>query len=184
MIGSRTYYARKLLTTLALVELAEEKGFWGSELIDSVDFHFSTLLTALSYDNIRSYVGLNESSDWRLEGLIENHAKDVFEWICGNRRTIKDSRELERLNAVIANPKALTKLKDGLPLEIAAEYTDAALVDFRFILYEVLARLSEADRLLTHIPEFYDVDFENAENISRLAKKIALYLKDNANATL
>jgi hypothetical protein len=46
----------------------------------------------------------------------------MLEWVCGNKRIIQESRELKRLNAVVGNPKALEKLRNGLSLEIATEY--------------------------------------------------------------
>jgi hypothetical protein len=182
MIGSKPYYARKLLTTLALVELAEERAFWGSEFLERIDADFSVLHTALSYENIRSYIGLDESSDEALRGLQPSKAKDMLEWVCGNKKIIRESRELKRLNAVVGNEKALEKLKGGQSLAFAAQYSGESLEDFRIFLNDALAKLSEADRLLTHIPNFIKSDMDNADGAVKLARKISNYLRESGNA--
>lgn len=57
MIGTKPYYAKRLLETLAIVEMAEENAFWNSEYIDErIESNFSVFHTALSYENIRSYM--------------------------------------------------------------------------------------------------------------------------------
>ncbi|MDR3361272.1 MAG: hypothetical protein LBO64_00215 [Desulfovibrio sp.] len=180
MIGSKAYYARKLLTTLAVVELAEENAFWGSEFLDRIDANFSVLHTALSYENIRAYIGLDESADGKdVSGIQHEKTKDVLQWVCGNQKIIKESRELKRLNAVIGNDVALKKLKGGLSLEIAAEYTGESLEDFRTFLNIALTKLTEADRLVSHISDFPDTDESSAKDVARLAKKIYDYVREN-----
>jgi hypothetical protein len=176
MIGSKPYHARKLLATLALVELAEENAFWGSEFLERIDKNFSVLHTALSYENIRDYVGLDDTSFEPLRNIQLDKTKDILEWVCGDKKIIRESRELKRLNAVVGSSKALEKIKSGLSLVIAAEYTGEALEDFRKFLNDALSKLSEVDRLLTHIPNFIEADAENAKDVVKLARKIFDYV--------
>jgi hypothetical protein len=176
MIGSKPHYARKLLTTLAVVELAEENAFWGSEFLERIDANFSVFHTALSYANIRDYVGLDDTLDNPMHNITPEKTKDVLEWVCGDKKIIRESRELKRLSAVVGSPKALEKLKSGLSLEIAAEYTGEALEDLRNFLKVALSKLSEADRLLTHIQKFTGEDVENARDVANLARKISNYV--------
>ena len=87
MIGTKPYYAKRLLVTLAIVERAEDNGFWGSDkLEDRIDSNFSVLHTALSYESIRNFIGLDESSDWTLEGLNDASTKNVWNGFVGLKR--------------------------------------------------------------------------------------------------
>jgi hypothetical protein len=181
MIGSKPYYARKLLISLAVVEMAEENAFWGSESLDRIDANFSVFHTALSYENIRDYVGIDEADDWNIHNIKAAETKNILEWVCGSNKIIGESRELRRLNAVIGNDVALAKLKSGLTLEIAAEYTGEALDDFRKFLNDAYVKLQEADRLASRPSKFAVEDMDLTENVARLARKIYGYVKESNN---
>lgn len=173
MIGTKPYYAKRLLVTLAIVERAEDNGFWGSDkLEDRIDSNFSVLHTALSYENIRNFIGLDESSDWTLDGLNDTSTKNVLEWVCGSQKVIGDSRELKRLNSVVGNAAALAKLQSGLSLEIAADYTGEALEDFRHFVNEAFTKLTEADRLTSKVSSFDQGDLDFTKEVAYLARKI------------
>lgn len=179
MIGTKPYYAKRLLVTLAIVERAEESGFWGSDkLEDRIDSNFSVLHTALSYENIRNFIGLDETSDYSLNGLSDASTKNVLEWVCGSQKVISDSRELKRLNSVVGNAAALAKLQSGLSLEIAAEYTGEALEDFRHFINEALAKLTEADRLISRATAFDQGDLDLTKEVAALSRKIFRSVED------
>lgn len=179
MIGTRPYHAKRLLVTLAIVERAEDNGFWGSDkLEDRIDSNFSVLHTALSYENIRGFIGLDESSDWTLNGLNDASTRSVLEWVCGSQKVIGDSRELKRLNSVVGTAAALAKLQSGLSLEIAAEYTGEALEDFRHFVNKALGKLTEADRLVSRVTAFGQGDLDIAKDVANLAKKIFRSVED------
>lgn len=179
MIGSKPYYVKRLLVTLAIVERAENNAFWESDKLDDrIDSNFSVLHTALSYENIRKFIGLNESSDWTLDGLNDTATKNILEWVCGSQKVISDSRELKRLNSIVGNSAALAKLQAGLSLEIAAEYTGEALEDFRHFINEAFAKLTEADRLISKAAAFDQSDLELTKEVAVLSRKIFRSIED------
>lgn len=179
MIGSKAYYAKKLLATLSLVEIAEESAFWGSPFLeDRIDDNFSVLHTALSYENIRSYIGLDEDSDGNLQGLSHDNAKDILEWVCGKQKVIRESRDLKKLSSIVSNAVAVKKLKAGLSLDQAAEYTGIALEDFRHFIDVAYGKLKEADSISTKIDNFGSEDEITIDELRRLANKIYGYIKN------
>jgi len=185
MIGTKPYYAQKLLVTLSVVEQAEEHSFWGSTFLDDrLDDNFSVLHTALSYENIAKYIGLDSSIDWDSQPIVPACTKQVLEWVCGREKVIGESRDLKRLNSVVGNPVALSKLASGAPLEIAAEYSGEALTDFRTFLQEAFLKLNEADRLVSKVEKFVEDDIREAEDVAKLARKIYRAVQDAGNADI
>lgn len=178
MIGTKPYYAKRLLDTLTVVEWAEENAFWRNEAVaQNIDSNFSVIHTALSYSGIRDYIGLGDFADGRSDELDANAARHLFDWVCGNKK-INDSRDLKRLNSVISTPAALEILEKGYSLAEASEYSGEALDDFRTFMQLAAAKLEEANRLSSKVQNFDESDKDYAKELAQTAKKIFLYVKD------
>lgn len=178
MIGTKPYYAKRLLDTLTVVEWAEENAFWGNEAVaENIKSNFSVIHTALSYNGIRDYIGLGDFADGKTDELKETAAEHLFDWVCGNKK-ISDSRGLKRLNSVISNDASRSKLEKGYSLEEASEYSGEVLNDFRNFMQLAAAKLEEADRLSSKVRNFDESDRDYAYELARTAKKIFQYVKN------
>lgn len=178
MIGSKPYYAKRLLDTLTVVEWAEEHAFWGNEAVtENIKSNFSVIHTALSYNGIRDYIGLGDFADGKTDELKAKATEHLFDWVCGNKK-ISDSRELKRLNSVISNDTSRSMLEKGYSLEEASEYSGEALNDFRNFMQLATAKLQEADRLSSKVRNFDESDRDYAKDLAQTAKKIFLYVKN------
>lgn len=177
IVGTKPYYAKRLLDTLTVVEWAEENAFWGNEIVaQNLDSSFSVIHTALSYGGIRKYIGLEDFTDGNTEKLKSEAAERLFDWICGNKK-INDSRDLKNLNSAISNSTSLGMLEKGYSLVEALEYSGEAINDFRTFLQIATAKLSEADRLSSKVDRFEPSDIDYAKDLAKMAKKIFLYIK-------
>lgn len=178
MIGTKPYYAKRLLDTLTVVEWAEENAFWGNEAVaQNIDSNFSVIHTALSYSDIRKYIGLGDFADGKSDELDAKAAEHLFDWVCGNKK-ISDSRDLKRLNSSISIPVSLKMLEDGFSLAEASEYSGEALNDFRTFMQLATAKLEEADRLSSKVQNFDELDRDYAKELAQLAKKVFQYVKN------
>ena len=179
MIGTKPYYAKRLLDTLTVVEWGEENAFWGNESVaQNIDSNFSVIHTALSYSDIRNYIGLPDFANGETDSLKDDSAKYFFDWICGKNKKIQDSRELKKLDRVISNAEALSMLERGYSLDEASEYSGEVLEDFRNFMQIAAAKIQEADRLLSRIENFDKIDEDNAQNLAKIARKIFKYIRE------
>jgi len=180
IIGSRSDAAHKTVLTLHLLEQAEEKNFWNAgDKIDSDDVDFAVLGTALSYSEIRQFLGLAESSGWDLRQLNTKNAKELFLWLFGKHKIVSESRKLKTLALVVSNHDALEKLRAGLSLEASAEYAGEARENYRSFMTQALKNLKDADlysaRAINNGFEKYDES--NAKECYDLAEKIWDYVR-------
>jgi len=143
MIGSRSDYVGKLLSSLNLFEYAEEQAYFGIE-IDEMSFDFSILSTAVSYENTYKFVGLESTGDLNGEHINKDNYKFLFTSIFGPDKKIRDSRELKDLNAVIGSKNAIEKLKNGCSLSEALFFTSAPYETFGVFLQNSVNALKKA----------------------------------------
>lgn len=181
MVGSKPYYAKKLLLSFAVIKEAEEQAFWDLDDIDVDALDFSVFHTALSYSKIRSHVGLSEESDWIDPKIDANGTKEILQWVCGKNKIISESRELKTLNAVLEKPAALSKIREGFSLKIAAEYSGIALDDYRQFMQEAMLKLREADKLVTKATGLDSTDIDIVREIRELSRKINNFVTDKVD---
>jgi hypothetical protein len=77
MIGSRVEYVGRLLSSLALYELANDKAYFNIEMKEK-EIDFSLLYTAVGYKNIHEYIGLKNSGDSELAHVIIENFEFIF----------------------------------------------------------------------------------------------------------
>ncbi|OYY95292.1 MAG: hypothetical protein B7Y41_01940 [Hydrogenophilales bacterium 28-61-23] len=155
-IGSKPYYVGQMLTSLAVLEYASDRDFFGIQRIDPERLDFTVLSTALSYENIWEFVGLANRKDIDAPALLEKEAGELFTWLYAqredndNKPVVRESRELDKLAKVVASPDALAELREGQDLDSAfrltagpSEALDQALNDANKALQEVFKLLGK-----------------------------------------
>jgi hypothetical protein len=147
--------AKTSLTALALYDLAKERGFWDIKNIDTTSIEFSLLLTAVTYENIYRFLGLNSSDDHTLSGLREEHLKELFQWVfsreLGNKSRVAESRHLSTFAKVVSTPAALEAFRAGISLQDAALYTDEIDDTFRTLVRKALNSMEQTHQMVLKI---------------------------------
>lgn len=176
-IGTNGNYVGRLLTGLTLYKIIEENDFYGLSEVDEESLNFSLLTTALSYKNIASFLGLNDSKDLDAGDLNVKNLQRLVSWVYKKNEAdvtrLEDSRNLSMLAKVVSNDKALTKFSSGdmkiseavlltdHPDEIVNKSLDAVFKNARIALEysshvdkpqsSLLDKLRESRQLLTSI---------------------------------
>ena len=143
MIGSRRDYVAKLLTAYALYENANEHAYFGID-IEEKDVDFSLLSTALGYENIYKFVGLESSGDIQGENIDEGNFEFLFRCLYDPAKKIHESRELKQLSNVLGSSEALLHYRDGDSLQIAAYYTSEPIEAFKRLIDDAETSLKNA----------------------------------------
>lgn len=133
MIGSRADHVGRLLGSLHLYDLANDKAYFKIK-IDPSEIDFSILYTAVGFKNIHEYIGLESPGDIEQEHIKLDKFEFVFKCLYGPAKRIKDSREISDLNSVIGEPDALKEFKNGTPLSEAKFYTNGPIEAFYTLL--------------------------------------------------
>ena len=179
MIGSRRDYVAKLLTSYAMYERANNQAYFGVD-IEEKDVDFSLLSTALSYENIYKFVGLESTGD--LEGAKVDDANFEFLFRClyDPAKKIHESRELKHLSSVLGNPEALAQYKAGTSLQIATYYTSEPVDAFKQLINDAYTTLKSASGSVERIePAEEELAYIEGklQDIRKLALMISATLK-------
>lgn len=82
-IGSRRSTVARSLTALGIYDSAKGNSKKFHELqrvtVDEVDF--SLIYTAIGYENIWNFLGLDSSTDTNIENINQTHSKELFIWL-------------------------------------------------------------------------------------------------------
>lgn len=171
-IGSRGDYVARLLTGLALYDVIAENDFFGLRGLDETAIKFSLLTTALTYNNIVSFLGLGSSQDPNLRGIELASLERLTSWMFergpeGNTR-VGESRNLSDLSAVVASEEALKYFNRGMALEDAAMLTEMPTQIFQKMILQAKDRLEIAQKHL------HRVDNPTAEDMELLVELMQL----------
>ena len=152
-IGSRADYVKRLLIGYKVMEYLNDEAYLGIKGMTEDDIHFSVLTTALNYENILKYVGLDSlEPDKTLDvGCIKKYEmKELIAWLFvpvkeGGPR-VPESRALRDLNRILdpEAPEALQKFKSGATLAEALVFTQAPNESFSSLLIEAIDNLKAA----------------------------------------
>ncbi len=123
-IGSRADYVARLLTGLNVYEKIAQEDFFDIKNLTEESIDFSVLTTALNYNSIVEFTGMESASDPSLKGLKKKNLKYLTSWLFevqsdGKTTRLGESRNLKLLSAVVSSPKALSSLITGAPLKEA-----------------------------------------------------------------
>lgn len=179
--ASKPYSVKKSLMTLAIYDLAKEKGYWDIKNISSENIDFSVLGTAFNYSGIVKYINLTNATDYQLTDLSEDKLSDIFNWlfskVIGDKARITESRQLKTLAKVVAIPSALAAFKSGVPLQDAALLTDEADESFQTIAWKIQSYTQQLESLIS-VVEPSEGNLELLRTISSKIKILGTTLKE------
>jgi hypothetical protein len=176
-IGSKPNYVGQLLTGIAVFDRAKERDFFGLPNISADTVEFSLLTTALSYSNIAEYVGLNGRIDIMAPDLKEPECRNLFLWMFSRNEdgdtVLGESRNLRKLAAVVAKPRALEVLVERKDLEHAFLYSDGPAAAFETMLTQIETGLTSALALAYDVPVLNAGHSHHAERLMNMAEDLA-----------
>lgn len=183
-IGSRRDYVAQLLTTLNLYDRAKNKDFYGLQRVREEDINFSLLSTALSYNNILSYLDLPSREAVDVDGVNDEHAKELLSWMFAqNERgetVLGESRKLKTLAAVLGSDRATIELRNEGNLEHAYRFSEGPGEAFNTMLATVETNLDHCLRMLRGELVVTEAHVQLAERVSDNAENLYFLLQKNA----
>ncbi len=180
MIGSRRDYVAKLLASYSLYERANDNAFFGVD-IEEKDVDFSLLSTALGYENIYKFVGLDSAGDIEGKQVNDSNYEFLFRCLYDPSRKIHESRELKQLSSVLGNSQALAQYKAGSSLQIAAYYTSEPVDTFKQLINDAYTTLKSASGSVERI-EPADDDFAYIESKLQDIRKLTVTISASLQA--
>ena len=183
MIGSRADHVGRLLSSLKLYELANDKAYFNIEITEK-EIDFSILYTAIGFKNIREYIGLKTISDINSDNIELKNYQFIFERLYDPSKKITESRQLSDLSAVVGNKTALTEYKKGKPLDEAVFYTDKPLETFKLFLLNSKKHLLNARSCfdaIQDIPDDVDHIINQVRELEKIARSIRKALEEDGD---
>ena len=181
-IGSKSYYVGQMLTSLAVLEYAEDKQFFGIQRIDPERLDFTVLSTALSYDNIWKFIGLTSRKDIDAPTLQDKEAGELFTWLYAQREdgkpVVPESRELAKLAKVVDDPSALAELRESQNLDSAYRFTGGPNEALDTALNDAKDALGDVFKLLGKHLHPTDSHETTSEDVVELARSIRSLIKN------
>jgi 5S rRNA maturation endonuclease (ribonuclease M5) len=186
IIGSRADYVHKLLSGYEVYKVIQENDFYNIPGLNEDTLKFSLLTTALSYNEISRFVGINESvNSEKLSGIKKAELRELTEWIFKKEENISrlgDSRNLGTLAKVVSSSKALIYFRKGRSLEQARIFTDEPAEVLHTLIKNSLQNISDAkDQMvfIESIPKEQMGVFEELINSARDLQTLANSRKRN-----
>lgn len=177
-IGSRSDYVAQMLTALNLYERAESQNFYGVKGLDPQEIEFSVLSTAISYNNIASYVGLEGRQDMVGANANDEHLKNLLSWMFvarGNQKSVLgDSRNLKQLAAVVESKAATSVLIKNSNLDEAYQLSRGPAEALSLALKAVDRKLQDAWEWMPQV----DVPITGDEGLADTIRGRALAIRD------
>jgi hypothetical protein len=174
-IGSRRDYVERLLTSLKLYEQAAKRQFYELEGVDKESIDFSVLSTAVSYEAIAQWVGLESPTDTKGKAN-DDRLKLLIEWsfkeLPSGGTALGESRHLTTLAEVVKSERAVDALENGATLAQAAEFSEEARVAYRRAMREAQAALERARDHVHRLEAPSELDVETAQEVFTIARFI------------
>jgi hypothetical protein len=183
-IGSRANTIAKLLTGLEIYNRIKDRRFFGIKGLEEDEIDFSLLTTALGYENIINYVGLESATDITLNGIDDARLKKLTGWIfeknSEGRTRLGESRNLKALDAVVGSDQALEEFDtNAVPLLDAALFTGYPLETFRHSVLESKKHLQIAQDSIRRIErEMKQSDEKILGDIETMARDLRTLVKN------
>jgi hypothetical protein len=192
-IGDTNKTVQKLYQGLRVLEQSEKNKVFNRGDIMGSRLYFSHLYTALSYEGVRDYLGLNDNKDEIENPIKKNKTEEAglfLTWLFGNKPkgiepVIRSQNpDLRRLDSVLRKTEATVALKDGAPLMTAYEISQPNKEIFENALVEAKQNLLKAN---SYWSLGYDSSLEAlqiAGNIANLADTLYESMEKKYNETL
>lgn len=180
-IGSRSDYVERLLNGLTVFNEILEHSFFGIEGMSESSIKFSVLTTALNYQNIASFVGVEGSGPVDADDIDVDHLKELTEWMFekveqGTTR-LGESRNLRQLSAVVVSPLALQAFREKTSLDDAYKMTSGPDNAYRSAVAEARKRLDFAWNNMPDPASVLESDRQVMAEIQRTARNIGVVLR-------
>ena len=183
-IGSNSNYVARMMAGLAVYDAIQDANYFDLPGLDEkkVSNSYSLLTTALTYSAIAKHIGMEGPTDDEIRGLDKKHLKELTSWIfeenSEHQTRLGESRNLEKLARIVAEPKALEKFRGGRPLAEADLLTSGPHDAFRVSLSEAKARLETARDCVQMIEAFSTEDSEQLKEIQKLSRLLSNYVDE------
>lgn len=176
VIGSRSPYVRKMLTSYQLYCIVEDEKFYQIDGLSDSTFFLNYFSDGLQKENIRNYMGVDLDSEEPLKNLNKDNLKELVIWWFkkseGISRVIGDSDGMKKLNEVLGNEMALAAFKKGANIDVAYELTNDIDIQFERKVKESLQAMEQADGLSNKVKSFYTDLFDDLKSVRQIAAKI------------
>lgn len=179
-IGSQGPYIKRQLDGLAIYNLIEQEGFFDIDGLDEENISFSLLSTAVGYESILKFLSNGEHAYIDTNHLIIENVRYIARWMfekdSEGSTILGDSRNIQHLALILADPDAIASLKAGDSLEKAYALTKGMSEDFTTV-------LSATESLITRgvsIIALVDLDDSHRGRISNIFKQ-ARFLRSYAD---
>ncbi len=127
--GTRTDYVRKLLCGLSIYKTIEQHDYFDIKKLNEESISFSLITTAIGYSGIMKFIRLESNQDISPDNLHIDNLKLLTKWMFDKSdgpAKLRDSRDLDKLSAVVSSEFALKELKSGEDLEFAYYFSEGA----------------------------------------------------------
>ena len=145
--------------------------FFDLQGVDQSQVDFSLIYTALSYENIYKYLGLESATDTSLKNFNKEHGKNLFRWLFKQddygQTVVTESRKLKELNKVLGSVSATKYFLEKNDLESAYRLSAGPLEAFEMLLKTLKRdieqfKILEKDIRLDVLDKKIDSPFTNA----------------------
>lgn len=180
-IGSRRDYVAQLLTALGLYTHAESAKFYDLPVLPK-DVEFSYLTTALGYKQIWAWLGLTSRTDIEMTGLNQDNLKKAFAWMFSKdqqgRTILGESRNLDKLSAIVSSDQAIAVLEDNGKLFEAFLYTDGPEAALQTALEDATERVRVVWNMLPTTKPLTENHLAQADTLFDDIKSVRTYIRD------
>lgn len=184
-IGSKPEYVGKLLTALSLYLQAKEKKFFGLP-IRTEDIEFSYLTTALNYNQIWKWLGLENRTDIEMVGLEEKNLENAFAWMFAKdqmgRTILGESRNLKMMASIVESEDAITVLMDTGRLSEAFLYTDGPQAALQTAMEQATERIRVVWNMLPKTRPFTELHADMANTLFEHVKDVRNHIREKLAA--
>lgn len=182
IIGSRADHVGRTLAGLAVYEKIVDEGILHSKGLNEESLDFSILTTALSYQHIPKFIGMEDTQDEELKNLKVRNLDDLTSWLfeknSENKTRLGESRNLGKLNSVIGNSIALEKFRGGESLDNAVLYTEVPTQIFQNAILEAKSRLELARNYIHIVDKPSKTHSETLREVQSLARLLWINIED------
>ena len=170
-IGDYNSTVERMYRGLMIIEQAEEAKVFARHDVTRSRFHFNFIYTGMDYPGISSFIGVQKKGGVLRKPVPKEKVKELGEllgWLYGTKTGNKESLihsqnpDLRTLDEVLQSKKGVAALRDGLPLQVAADISAGDEAIFRQSLQNAKQALQRALGTLT---TGYDIADSDAERL-------------------
>ena len=188
-IGSRTDVVARTLAGLAVLEKIEDQNFFRIKNLTEDNISFSILTTALNYQNIHKFIGMDDAGDESLNSLKLDSLKELTSWLFEKNSEgvtrLGESRNLADLNRVLDSnyENALTAFRNGRSLSESVLFTNKPIEIFQNSISKAKFFLDAAWNSINTVDEFSSSDMEILSEIRKTAGSMVTLIRDKLSSS-